>query len=87
MKEALNTYYLLAAIEATLERNGSHSRFSSIKKTLCTHQTATVSVTTDDDVIYSIRTSGTPEPKHKEIYQTLGVKDPLHKIKRRAAHL
>jgi len=80
-------YYLLSAIEATLERNGNHSRFSSIKETLSTHQRATVRVTTEDDVVYSIRSSGTPEPKHKEIYQTLGVKDPLRKIKRPAVHL
>ncbi len=80
-------YYLLSAIEATLEKNGNHSRFSSIKETLSTHQRATVTVTTEDDVVYSIRSSGTPEPKHKEIYQTLGVKDPLRKIKRPAVHL
>ncbi len=80
-------YYLLSAIEATLEKNGNHSRFSSIKETLSTHQRATVRVTTEDDVVYSIRSSGTPEPKHKEIYQTLGVKDPLRKIKRPAVHL
>ena len=80
-------YYLLAAIEATLERNANHSRFSSIKETLSTHQRATVSVTTDDDVTYSIRSSGTPESKHQEIYQALGIKDPLRKIKRRAVHL
>ncbi len=80
-------YYLLAAIEAQLERNGNHSRFCSVKETLSTHQRATVSVTTDDDVVYSIRSSGTPEPKHTEIYQVLGVKDPFRKIKRRAVHL
>ncbi len=80
-------YYLLSAIEARLEKNGNHSRFSSIKETLSTHQRATVRVTTEDDVVYSIRSSGTPEPKHKEIYQTLGVKDPLRKIKRPAVHL
>ena len=67
-------YYLLSAIEATMERNGNHSLFS-IKETLSTHQRATMRVATDNDVVYSIGSSGTPEPKHKEIYQTLGVGD------------
>ncbi|KJF16043.1 hypothetical protein AXFE_31170 [Acidithrix ferrooxidans] len=80
-------YHLLSAIELTLRQNNDKRRWSTIKEQLNSHRRATIVLTSDKGVVYHIRTSGVPEPVHKEIYRLLGVSDPLKRIKTIATHL
>jgi hypothetical protein len=80
-------YHLLSAIELTLRQNNDKRRWSTIKEQLDSHHRATIVLTSDKGVVYHIRTSGVPEPVHKEIYRLLGVSDPLKRIKTIATHL
>lgn len=70
-------YHLLISIEYQLRQMGDHRDWSTIKKQLSTHQRSTVIMTDEEDQIHHIRVSGMPEKNHNEIYNLLGVKNPL----------
>lgn len=76
-------YHLLICIEKTLVEQDDHRRWSTVRKTLTTHQRSTIILTDDQDQIHHVRISSTPESTHQEIYHLLNVKDPLkrkHKV-------
>ena len=73
-------YHLLNSIEVSLLKKSYHSKWSTIKKELSTHQRSTVIMTDSKNQIHHIRVSGMPEGVHQEIYKLLSVKDPLKKI-------
>jgi len=75
-------YHLLVAIEATLLRQGIHTSWATVRDTLATHQVATIVLPTDGGKVLRIRKGMTPEAKHLELYQQLGVSpEIMHPIK------
>jgi transposase len=75
-------YHLLVAIETTLLSQGTHSSWATVRDTLATHQVATIVLPTDGGKLLRIRKGMTPEPKHLELYQRLGVSSEImHPIK------
>jgi len=75
-------YHLLVAIETTLLSQGVHTSWATVRDTLATHQVATIVLPTDGEKLLRIRKGMTPEPKHLELYQHLGVSSEImHPIK------
>jgi transposase len=75
-------YHLLVAIETTLLSKGIHTSWATARDTLATHQVATIVLPTDGGKLLRIRKGMTPEPKHLELYQQLGVpSEIMHPIK------
>jgi transposase len=75
-------YHLLVAIETTLLSQGLHTSWATVRDTLATHQVATIVLPTDGGKLLRIRKGMTPEPKHLELYELLGVSpDVMHPIK------
>ena len=75
-------YHLLVAIETTLLRQGIHTSWATVRDTLATHQVATIVLPTDGGKVLRIRKGMTPEAKHLELYQQLGVSpEIMHPIK------
>jgi len=70
-------YHILAAIESHLRDRGDHRRWSSLKKELASFQRATIVYSDSEDQLWHRRTSAIPEPKHKDIFNLLEIKDPL----------
>lgn len=66
-------YHLLNWIEQQLKEAGDHRRWSTIRKTLSTHQRCTVVFRDEEDKVYHLRVSGKPESLHEDIYKKLGV--------------
>jgi transposase len=73
-------YHLLNTIELALASKGERVKWSTIKDELSTHMRTTVILTGIDGGIYHTRVSSRPEPRHKEIYDLLKIKDPLKRI-------
>jgi len=73
-------YHLLNTIELALKDKGINKRWSTIRDELSTHQRSTVILTDKDGAIHHIRVSSSPEPHQKEIYDMLGIKNPLGKV-------
>jgi len=73
-------YHLLNTIELDLASKGERVKWSTIKDELSTHMRTTVILTGTDGGIHHTRVSSRPEPRHKEIYDLLKIKDPLKKI-------
>jgi transposase len=73
-------YHLLNTIELALRGKGERARWSTIRDELSTHMRTTVMLKGVDGDIHHIRVSSRPEPRHKEIYGLLGIKDPLKSI-------
>jgi len=73
-------YHLLNTIELALAGKGERARWSTIRDELSTHIRTTVILTGTDGGIYHTRVSSRPEPRHREIYNLLEVKDPLKRI-------
>jgi Transposase len=80
-------YHLLSAIELTLRTKGDTRSWSTIKEQVTTHARTTIALTNDQGVINHLRVSSVAEPAHREIYDLLGVRDPLKRTKTVAAHL
>ena len=80
-------YHIMAAIEYDLRANGDTRRWSTVKETLSTHIRSTIIFTDDKDQIHHLRVSSTPEACHKEIYDTLKVKDTTKRKHRIVARL
>jgi transposase len=75
-------YHLLVAIETTLLNQGLHTSWATIRKTLSTHQVATIVLPTDQGKVLRIRKGMTPEPTHVELYRLLKVpQEIMHPIK------
>ena len=72
-------YHLLVAIEKRFLDQGIHTSWWTIRQQLRTHQVVTVVLPTADGRILKIRKAGSPEPVHREIYETLKI--PLEVIK------
>jgi len=73
-------YHLLNTIELDLASSGERVKWSTIRDELSTHMRTTVILTGTDGGIYHTRVSSRPEPRHKEIYDLLKIKDPLKRI-------
>jgi len=73
-------YHLLNTIELNLLSKGETSKWSTIRDELSTHMRTTVILTGTDGNIHHTRVSSRPEPRHREIYNLLQIKDPLKKI-------
>ena len=69
--------HILNAIEKTLQQEGDHRSWSSIRQVLTTHQRSTIVFRDEHRQIHHMRVSGIPEKPHKDIYERLKVKDPL----------
>ena len=72
-------YHLLVAIEKRFLDKGIHTSWWSIRQELSTHQVVTVVLPTEDGRVLKIRKGGSPEPVHREIYETLRI--PLEVMK------
>jgi transposase len=72
-------YHLLVAIEKRFLDKGIHTSWWSIRQQLSTHHVVTVVLPTADGRVLKIRKAGSPEPVHKEIYETLRI--PLQVMK------
>ena len=74
---AVLAYHILVSIEHELRTQGDHREWRTIRTLLSTHIRTTVVMTGEDETIYHIRVSGTPETEQAAIYKKLSVKDPL----------
>ena len=66
-------YHLLVSIEKMFLDAGIHTSWATLRETLRTHQVLTVVLPASNGDVLKIRKGSTPEPAHKEIYQTLGI--------------
>jgi transposase len=66
-------YHLLVSIEKMFLDAGVHTSWATLRETLRTHQVLTVVLPASNGDVLKIRKGSTPEPAHKEIYQTLGI--------------
>lgn len=66
-------YHLLVAIEKRFLDKGTHTSWWTIRQELSTHQVVTVVLPTEDGRVLKIRKGGSPEPNHREIYETLRI--------------
>ena len=72
-------YHLLVAIEKRFLDKGIHTSWWTLRQQLSTHQVVTIVLPTADARVLKIRKAGSPEPVHREIYQTLSI--PLEVMK------
>lgn len=70
-------YHLLIAMETKLREQNDSRKWLTIRKQLSTHMRTTVMLKGEQNKVHYIRVSGQPEEGHRDIYQKLGVKDPL----------
>ncbi|MCP3926747.1 MAG: transposase [Desulfobacterales bacterium] len=66
-------YHLLHAIEYTLHQKGDHSRWSTIRRIVSSHNYSTIQLPTVKGPVINVRKPGIPEGVHIEIYKKLGV--------------
>jgi len=66
-------YHLLVSIEKTLLDNNIHTSWATIRKTLDTHKTLTISMPADNGMTLKIRKDSKPGPQVAELYRILGV--------------
>jgi len=66
-------YHLLHSIEYTLRQKGDHSRWSTIKRVVSSHNYSTIQLPTVKGPIINVRKPGIPEGIHIDIYQKLKV--------------
>ncbi len=52
---------------------GIHTSWATLREELTTHQVVTVVLPTSNGDMLKIRRGSTPEPRHKEIYETLRI--------------
>jgi len=75
-------YHLLVAIEKTLRDRGMYTSWATVRETLKDHTICTVAMPTTSGAVLRIRKGSTPEPKHKELYELLGISPQIIKPKR-----
>ncbi len=66
-------YHLLAVIEQYFLEQDIHTSWATLRSTLCTHQVVTVVLPAESGAVLRIRKGTTPEPAHREVYETLQV--------------
>lgn len=66
-------YHLLVAIEKRFLDRGVHTSWAMLREQLSTHQVVTVVLPSTHGPALRIRKPSTPEPIHREIYQTLQI--------------
>ena len=66
-------YHLLVVIEQYFLEQDIHTSWATVRNTLSTHQVVTVVLPTESGAILRIRKGSTPEPMHREIYETLQI--------------
>ena len=66
-------YHLLVAIEKLFLDAGSHTSWATLREELTTHQVVTVVLPASNGDVLKIRRGSTPEPRHREIYETLHI--------------
>jgi len=66
-------YQLLRWVTYTLEQQGDHRDWPTLRRVLQTHCYATVSMPTRHGTVLHVRRPGTPERCHQEIYEKLGL--------------
>jgi len=66
-------YHLLVAIEKRFLDRGVHTSWATLREQLSTHQVVTVVLPSTNGPGLRIRKPSTPEPIHREIYQTLQI--------------
>jgi transposase len=66
-------YHLLVAIEKRFLDRGIHTSWASLREQLSTHQVVTVVLPSTNGHVLRLRKSSTPEPVHRELYQTLQI--------------
>jgi transposase len=72
-------YHLLAAIEHRFLQHGVHTSWWTLRQELSTHQVVTVVLPAADGRVLRIRKGTSPEPLHRQIYETLGI--PMEVLK------
>ncbi|MDH7561730.1 MAG: transposase [bacterium] len=72
-------YHLLVAIEHYFFEQDIHTSWATVRDALRTHQVVTVVLPTESGAVLRIRQGTTPEPVHREIYETLQM--PLQVIR------
>ncbi|MBI4455891.1 MAG: IS1634 family transposase [Acidobacteria bacterium] len=72
-------YHLLVTIEQRFLDQGIHTSWWTIRQQLSTHQVVTVVLPSMNGPILKIRKATTPEPTHREIYQTLKISQEVMK--------
>ncbi len=72
-------YHLLVAIEKSFLTAGIHTSWATLREELSTHQVVTVVLPASNGDELRIRKASTPEPSHRQIYETLGI--PLEVMK------
>jgi transposase len=75
-------YHLLVAIEKTLEDQGLHTSWATVREILSTHQVCTVVLPTDQGATLRIRRASTPEEEHLTLYHLLNVPSEIMRPKR-----
>ena len=66
-------YHLLVSIEKMFLDAGIHTSWATLREELTTHQVVTVVLPASNGDVLKIRRGSTPEPRHKEIYETLHI--------------
>lgn len=66
-------YHLLVAIEKRFLDRDVHTSWATLREQLSTHQVVTVVLPSTNGPVLRIRKQSTPEPIHREIYQTLQI--------------
>ncbi len=66
-------YHLLISIEKTLLDAGIHTSWATVREALKTHQINTIVLPADGGLTLRIRQGSLPEPRHRELYQKLGI--------------
>lgn len=72
-------YHLLVSIEKMFLDAGIHTSWGTLREELTTHQVVTVVLPASNGDVLKIRRGSTPEPRHKEIYETLRIPSEVMK--------
>ncbi|WP_276972238.1 IS1634 family transposase [Ferrimicrobium acidiphilum] len=70
-------YHLYGAIAYELSTKSDTRRPSTIFERLATHMRATVTLTDGERKVHHLRVSTTPDPDQRQIFDSLGITDPL----------
>lgn len=70
-------YHLYGAIAYELSTKSDTRRPSTIFERLATHMRATVTLTDAERKVHHLRVSTTPDPDQRQIFDSLGISDPL----------
>ena len=66
-------YHLLHSIETKLRESGDHSRWSTIRRVVSTHEYSTIQLPTTQGTVINLRKPSLPEGIQIEVYKKLDV--------------